>query len=157
MFTSEPGVGGFTLQVPRLPGWTQGQLEGASSPGFVLHRFEAPTADAEMGTATVTVNAYSPIENADAALSTLRTLRATGPGWQESRNEPIEVCGHRGLRVTGIEVTTGLGRQLDFLEFPYESGGSVYPIQVGSQLRVADAARYEADLRTIFDGVRVGP
>lgn len=157
MFTSEPGAGRFTLQAPRLPGWTQRQLEGSSSPGFVLHRFDPPTADADMGTATVTVTAYSPTDTADAALSTLRTLRASGPGWQVSRIEPIEICGHRGLQVSGIDRTAGPGMHHDFLEFPYRSAGSVYPIQVRSQLKAADAARYEEDLRTIYEGVRVAP
>ncbi|MFD4433975.1 hypothetical protein [Nocardia sp. NPDC058497] len=43
----------------------------------------------------------------------------------------------------------------DALEFSYRSAGSVYPIQVRSQLKAADAARYEVDLRTIYEGVRV--
>ncbi|MBF6214282.1 hypothetical protein IU433_11340 [Nocardia puris] len=131
MFTSEPGAEDFTLQAPRLPGWTQRQSEGPS-PGFVLHRFDPPTADADMGTATVTLTAFSPTDTAAAALDTLRTLRANGPGWQESSSEPVEICDHGGVKVSGIYRTAGLEVRHEYLEFPYGSTGSVYPIQVSS-------------------------
>src|SRR5690606_17225617 len=111
----------------------------------------------EMGTATITLTALSPVDTADAALTNLRALRTSGPGWQESSSESIEVCGRRGLRISGIDRTAGLELHRDHLEFPYESAGSMYPIQVSSQLKAVDTGRYLADIRTIFDGVRIVP
>ncbi|MGW6423369.1 hypothetical protein ACWF82_11900 [Nocardia sp. NPDC055053] len=120
MFTSEPGEGGFTIQAPRLPGWTQQHMEGSSA-GFVLHRFDPPTEESDMGTATITLTAFNPVDTADAALTNLRTLRASG------------------------------------IEFSYESSKLMFPIQIRSQLRAADTTRYAAEVRTIFDGVRIVP
>ncbi|MFF0531588.1 hypothetical protein ACFYT3_24780 [Nocardia amikacinitolerans] len=108
-----------------------------------------------MGTATITVATFSPVASTDQALDRLEHLRPTASNRQQTRHEAVEVCGHRGIRVAGISNSAGLDMHYESLELAVEVGGSVYPIQVSSQVRTADLPRYSADLDTILDGVRI--
>lgn len=157
MYTSERGTGGFAIEVPRLPGWTQQQL-GDSAPGFVLHRFELPAdGTGDMGSATVTVAAFSPADTADAAYASLDRLRPTGPGWKQSLRETVDVCGQPAVRVSGTTDLGGLGMRQDYLEIAYSVNGKVYPIQITGQVKMADSQRFSTDVETILNGVQVLP
>ncbi|WP_156095001.1 hypothetical protein [Nocardia lijiangensis] len=110
-----------------------------------------------MGTATVTVAAFSPTASADQAFDHLDRLRTGVLGWQQTRHEAVEVCGQRGIRVAGTATGAGLDMHYEYVELAYDSGGTVYPIQVAGQVRIADLPRYASDLDTILGGVRVVP
>ncbi|MGX1807576.1 hypothetical protein ACWIGI_17800 [Nocardia sp. NPDC055321] len=157
MHTSERGAGGFAIEVPRLRDWTQQQMAD-SAPGFVLHRFELPAdGTGEMGSATITVAAFSPADTTDAAYANLDVLRPTGEGWKQTLHESVEVCGVRGVRVSGTTDLGGLGMRQDYLELAYDLNGKVYPIQITSQVKLPDPQGFTADVETILNGVRMLP
>lgn len=156
VFTSEKRPDLFTIQVPRLAGWTQQQAD-PTSPAFVLSRFDPPAGDDITLPATITVAAFSPTSTTDAAFKNLNTLRPTGPNWQQSRHEDVEVCGQHGIRITGTSPDPNLNLHHDFLDLAYVFKEKTYPIQIAAQTRTDDLPRYAADLETILSSVQILP
>ena len=156
VFTSEQRPGRITIRIPRLPGWTLSWVNG-SSPGFMVNRFDLPTDSGGLGSAMVTIATYNALADIDSALAHLTLVRATAPGWRQSGSESIEVCGVRGLRVTGTASSAGIDIHYEYLELAFRAPTGVHPVQVSSQVKVADLPRYRTDLTTILGGVHIDP
>ncbi|MFE1593178.1 hypothetical protein [Nocardia sp. NPDC058705] len=151
-FATSAHPDGFTIHAPHLPGWKVREVEGGG--GFVLHHFETTEGDTpSFAMATVTAITFVPAKTADDAYNTLRKLGPHAAGWQQSRSDDVEICGKPARLTTGVSADF----HTDYLDIAHPLGDKFYPIQIATQIPVANVSRYQSDLNTILSGIRISP